>query len=343
MTDKRDVAILGAPGAVGQRFIALLHDHPFFEITDLVGKTSAGQPYAKAANWVIEGDVPEVVANTVVKGPEDPLDADVVFSALPGGKAEPVERALAKQGKAVFTNAKDLRMARDVPLVIPDINPDHLDAVAETDGFVVANPNCSAVVATTPLKPLHDAFGLEAVTITTLQALSGAGYPGVPSLDAVGNVIPYIGNEEDKIETEPAKILGQREGASITHLDVPISATATRVPVAEGHTCILNVTLGQDVDPSNAADVLAAYRPPDEVRGLPTAADPVIVVREEPDRPQPKRDVSTGAFMGTTVGRIRKDPLATIKLVVLGSNTVRGAAGCSVLNAELAHTRGYLA
>lgn len=336
------VAILGAPGAVGQRFIALLHDHPTFEITELVGKSSAGQPYGQAANWVIEGDVPPELADLTVKGPDQRVEADVVFSALPGGVAGPIETQLAKQGKAVFTNAKDHRMDREVPLVIPDINPDHLDLVADRDGFVVANPNCSAVVATTPLKPLHDAYGLLEVRITTLQALSGAGYPGVPSLDAVANVIPYIGNEEDKIETEPTKILGRVEGTGITHLDVPISATATRVPVPEGHTCVINVTLDETPSPEEAAEVLAGYRAPDPVPTLPTAPGRTIAVTEKPDRPQPKRDALAEDGMGVVVGRIRSDPLGSLKLVVLGSNTVRGAAGCSVLNAELAQARDLL-
>lgn len=337
---KIPVAILGAPGAVGQRFVALLADHPRFELAELVGKTSAGQPYRQAANWVIEGDVPEAAAGIEVLGPEAALESPVVFSALPGGIAGPIETELAKQGKAVFTNAKDHRMAPQVPLVIPDVNPDHLDLVADREGFIVANPNCSAVVSTTPLAPLHRAYGLREVRIVTLQALSGAGYPGVPSLDAVGNVIPYIGNEEDKIETEPLKLLGRREGSTITSLDVPISATATRVPVPEGHTCVINVTLDQTPTPEEAKATLAAHTGPDPVPSLPTSPDRVIQVREEPDRPQPKRDVQVGSGMGVVVGRVRQDPLGTLKFVVLGSNTVRGAAGCSVLNAELAQAKG---
>lgn len=336
------VAILGATGAVGQRFIQLLDDHPTFEVAELVGKSSAGKAYGEAVNWVLEGEVPEAVRGLEVVGSDDTLASRVCFSAVPGGEAGPIESALAKEGKAVFTNAKDHRMAPEVPLVIPDLNPDHLDLVDGRDGFVVANPNCSAVVLTTPLKPLHDAFGLASVQVVTLQALSGAGYPGVPSLDALGNVIPYIGGEESKIESEPLKILGDLSGGMITHLDVPISATATRVPVKEGHTIVASVKLRRKATPAEAADALASYEAPDPVPSLHSAARPVIAVRDEPDRPQPARDALASRGMGVTVGRIRADALSTLKFVVLGSNTVRGAAGCSVLNAELAAARGYL-
>lgn len=340
--DKTPVAILGATGAVGQRFIRLLADHPWFEIAELVGASSAGKAYGDAVNWVLEGDVPEAVAGIEVLSSEEALRSTVCFSAVPSRAAGPLESSLAKQGKAVFTNAGAHRMDADVPLVVPDLNPDHLRMVEGRDGFIVANPNCSAVVLTTALKPLHDAFGLAAVQVTTMQALSGAGYPGVPSLDAVANVIPYIGNEEIKIETEPLKILGRRDGGSIEPLEAPISATATRVPVPEGHTCVVSARLVGDASPEEVTRALAEYRAPDPVPSLPTAPDPVIRVRSEPDRPQPKRDVLAGSGMDVVVGRIRADPLSTVKFVVLGSNTIRGAAGCSVLNAELARATDLL-
>lgn len=339
---KRSVAVLGATGAVGQRFISRLADHPFFELAELVGNTSAGHAYGDAVNWILDHEIPETVRDVEVADDAAPLEADIVFSALPSSVAGELETRHAKAGRAVFTNAKNHRMDRDVPLVIPDVNPDHLSMVEDRDGFIVANPNCSAVISTTPLKPLHDAFGLDRATITTLQALSGAGYPGVASLDAVNNVIPYIGNEEDKIETEPLKILGAREGDTVTHLDARISATATRVPVTEGHTCVIHASLREDAGVDEVRDALASYRPPSEVAGLPSAPDRTITVRDEPDRPQPRYDAMVEDGMGVAVGRIREDPNATVKLVVLGSNTVRGAAGCSVMNAELAVERGIV-
>ncbi len=336
------MAVLGATGAVGQRFIQRLSDHPDFELAELVGKTSAGKRYGDAVNWMLEGEVPEDAADLDVVDTDTPLTSPVLFSAVPGGQAGPIETAHAKEGKAVFTNAKDHRMSTDVPLIVPDLNPDHLRIVEDRDGFIVANPNCSAVIATTPLAPLHQAYGLERVHIVTLQALSGAGYPGVPSLDAVGNVVPYIGNEEDKIETEPCKILGRAAGTSITHLDLPISATATRVPVIEGHTCVLNIQLTEPATPSEIATTLATYTPPEPVPSLHSAPGRTIHVLDDPTRPQPKRDALIEDGMGVAVGRIREDPLSTIKLVALGSNTIRGAAGCSVLNAELAHANGLV-
>lgn len=339
---KLPTAVLGATGAVGQRFVSRLVDHPFFELTELVGKTSAGKPYGEAVNWILDHEIPDPVREVEVLDDEAALEAEVVFSALPSGVAGPIETRHAKAGRAVFTNAKDHRMDRDVPLVVPDLNPDHLAMVEDREGFIAANPNCSAIISTTPLKPLEDAFGLSNVSVTTLQALSGAGYPGVASLDSTANVIPFIGNEEDKIETEPLKILGQREGDQVTHLDVSISATATRVPVPEGHLCVLNVALREDASPAEVGEVLAGYAPGPTVAGLPSAPEHVITVRDEEDRPQPRRDAMVEGGMGVAVGRIRADPNATVKLIVLGSNTVRGAAGCSVMNAELAHETDLL-
>lgn len=336
------VAVLGATGAVGQRFMQALHDHPLFEVTDLVGNTSAGEAYGEAVNWILDEPLPDAFGSLRVVDDEAPLEADVVFSALPGTVAEGIEARHAKQGRTVFTNASPHRMVPEVPLVVPDLNPDHLGMVEGNEGFIVANPNCSAIITTTALKPLHDAFGLRRVTVTTLQALSGAGYPGVASLDAVGNVVPFIGNEEEKIETEPTKILGRLEEGSITQLDVPISATATRVPVTEGHVCVINATLRQDATVDDIENALGSYTPPDPVPGLPSAPNRTITVLKGDDRPQPRRDVMLEGGMGVSVGRVREDPNGTVKLVVLGSNTIRGAAGASVMNAELAHEQGLL-
>ena len=339
---KTPVAVLGATGAVGQQFVRLVHDHPTFALAELVGSSSAGQRYGQAVDWIAPGDVPEAVRDETVLSTDADLQAEAVFSAIPSSAARQLEPRLAKQGHAVFTNASAHRMDPDVPLVVPDVNPDHLDLVADRDGFLVANPNCSAIVAVTPLKPLLDEHGLRRVDVVTLQALSGAGYPGVPSLDATANVLPRIGGEEDKIETEPCKILGRREADSITHRDLSVSATATRVPVPEGHTIVLHLDLADDATPEDVAHTLATYRPPEQVADLAASPEQVIRVTDDPDRPQPRRDTYVDDGMGVTVGRVREDPTGTVKLVCLGSNTVRGAAGCSVMNAELAVERDYL-
>jgi aspartate-semialdehyde dehydrogenase len=336
------VAVLGATGAVGQQFVRLLADHPTFELAELVGRSSAGQRYGEAVDWVAPGEVPDAIADRTVLSPEADLSAGAVFSAIPSSAARKLEPQLADEGRAVFTNASAHRMEPQIPLVVPDVNPDHLDLVADRDGYVVANPNCSAIVATTPLKPLLDEHGLRRVDVVTLQALSGAGYPGVPSLDATANVLPRIAGEEDKIETEPCKILGRREAGSITNRDLAVSATATRVPVPEGHTIVLHLDLADDADPADVEATLEGYQAPDEVAQLPSSPNQLVRVHEDPDRPQPRRDTYADEGMGVTVGRVRADPNGTVKLVTLGSNTVRGAAGCSVMNAELAHERGYL-
>jgi aspartate-semialdehyde dehydrogenase len=338
----RGVAVLGATGAVGQQFVRLLADHPRFEPVELLGSSSAGQAYADAVDWVAPGEVPDPVRETQVEDAEAGVEADVVFSAIPSSAARKLEPRLAQAGKAVFTNASAHRMEPSVPLVVPDLNPGHLDLVEGEDGFVVANPNCSAIVATTPLRPLLVEHGLDRVDVVTLQALSGAGYPGVPSLDATANVLPRIGGEEEKIEAEPCKILGRVEGKAVTHRDLSLSATATRVPVPEGHTIVLHLDLADGAGPEDVEATLEGYRPPDEVAGLPSSPERVLRVHEDPDRPQPRRDAYTEDGMGVAVGRVREDPTATVKLVALGSNTVRGAAGCSVMNAELADEREYL-
>jgi aspartate-semialdehyde dehydrogenase len=336
------VAVLGATGAVGQQFVRLVDDHPTLELVELVGASSAGQRYGEAVDWIAPGEVPEAVREETVLSTDADLQADAVFSAIPSSAARKLEPRLAEQGKAVFTNASAHRMEPDVPLVIPDVNPGHLDLVAGEDGYIVANPNCSAIVATTPLKPLLDEHGLDRVDVVTLQALSGAGYPGVPSLDATANVLPRIGGEEDKIEAEPCKILGRPEADQITNRDLQLSATATRVPVPEGHLIVLHVDLADDASPEAVAATREGYEPPAEVAKLHASPERVIRVHEDPDRPQPRRDAYTEDGMGVAVGRVREDPNGTVKLVTLGSNTVRGAAGCSVVNAELAVERDYL-
>lgn len=345
----KKAAVLGATGAVGQKFVRLLADHPQFKLAEVVAsERSGGKKYAEAVRWVEEVDIPKPARDLEVKFDTYDLDADVCFSAIPAGKAGPVEREFARRGYAVFSNARDLRMEPDVPLVIAEVNPDHLalvetqKAASKSDGFVVTNGNCTAIVLTLALKPLFDRFGLRQVNVTTLQALSGAGYPGVASLDIVENVVPHIGGEEEKVEREPRKFLGTLRDGAVEPAPFQIGATCTRVPVIEGHTEVVQVSLGKQAPVDEIKRTLREFRGEPQRRKLPSAPAQPIVVRDEEDRPQPRRDRGEGNFMSVVVGRVRPDPFFDVKFVCLGSNTVRGAAGGSLLNAELAGALGYL-
>ena len=350
--EKRKVGILGATGAVGQRFIQLLAEHPWFEIAVLTAsERSAGKPYGQAVRWILDTPIPESVRDMVVveTTPEAVAgQCDLVFSALPASEARVVEPAFAAAGYPVFSNASALRMEEDVPLVIPEVNPDHLALIRVQQerrgwsGFVVTNPNCSTIHLVSALKPLHDAFGLSQVMVTTLQALSGAGYPGVASLDIVDNLIPYIPREEEKIQTEPLKLFGTLEKDHIRFADITISAAVHRVAVLDGHTEAVAVKLARSATLEEVKAALREFRGVPQELGLPSAPDPAIIVREEPDRPQPRLDRWAGRGMATTVGRVRPDPILDYKMVVLGHNTIRGAAGASILNAELALVQGIV-
>ncbi|MBN2304808.1 MAG: aspartate-semialdehyde dehydrogenase [Anaerolineae bacterium] len=345
-----DVAILGATGAVGQRFIQLLEGHPWFRIAELVASDrSAGRPYSEAARWVLTGNPPgELGAREVL-----PLDADLqsrlVFSALPGDVAKEVEWRLAGAGHVVCSNASAYRMQPEVPILLPEANAPHAALIdvqrrlhGWTTGGIITNSNCTAapvVMALAPLRP----FGIEAIHVVSMQAISGAGYPGVPSLDILDNVIPYIGGEEPKLETEPRKMLGALDGEKIAFLDCVMSATCNRVPVLDGHMVSVSVRFGESVSEVAILQAWTDFRGPDPVPGLPTAPNPPVVVRAEPDRPQPRRDRDVGGGMATVVGRLRPDPvLDGWKFVAMAHNTVRGAAGCSILNAELLVENGYV-
>lgn len=342
------VGILGATGAVGQTFIRLLSDHPWFTITDLAAsERSAGKPYREAANWLSGKPMPEAVADLEVQPTEpDALDCDFVFSGLSSSVAGPVEQAFAKAGFPVISNAKNHRMHPQVPLLIPEVNADHAALIDQqdwsSDGFIVTNPNCSTVGLVCALRPLVDAFDIEAVQVTMLQALSGAGYPGVPSLDALGNVIPYIGGEEDKLTTEPRKILGTWTGEAIEEFDVPVSAQCNRVPVRNGHLGCVSVRFAEDASAEDVREALAAYRSPLADSGLPSVPDPFIAVTDVPDQPQPRRHANAGGGQTVTVGRIQPCIVNDVKFVVLSHNTVRGAAGGAMLNAELLAHEGRL-
>ena len=343
------VAVLGATGAVGQNFIRLLVEHPWFELVELAAsERSAGRPYGEAARW-IGSRMPAGVGDRTVLGCDPAqVSAPIVFSALDASVAGEVEAAFARAGRTVLSNAKNYRMEPDVPLLVPEVNADHV-ALLETQrksrgwkGAIVTNPNCAAATAVMALAPLHERWGVKRVFAATMQAVSGAGYPGVPSLDILGNVIPFINEEEPKIERELPKMLGKMNGGGVELADVRVSAHANRVAVENGHTVCMSIELGQRVSPGEAQEAIACWRGAEAVRGLPTAPEPPVRIAEQPDRPQPRRDVESGGGMQAVVGRVRPDPLLDLRLVVLGHNTIRGAAGCSVLNAELLARRGLL-
>jgi aspartate-semialdehyde dehydrogenase len=342
--------ILGATGTVGQRLVQLLVAHPYFEIVDLIAsERSAGGVYRDVCRWMVSPDIPPAVAGMRVKGLAERTEAAVLFSGLPSDVAKECEPAYAAAGHVVSSNASSYRMAPDVPLIIPEINPDHVAAIACQQrargwrGMIVTNPNCTTIGMALSLKPLDDAFGVTRVSMVSMQALSGAGYPGVPSLDALDNVVPYIGGEEEKVQSETQKVLGAFCDGAFQPSPMRVSAHCNRVPAIDGHLECVSVELA---DRSAALDDLRAalesFRGLPQELGLPTAPERPIVVRDEPDRPQTRRDRETGNGMSAVVGRLRPCPVLDFKYVVLSHNTIRGAAGAAVLNAELLHARGYV-
>ncbi len=348
--DKLKVGILAATGAVGQRFVEHLVDHPWFEIAALTGsERTAGRPYAEGVNWLLEGDIPAAVAGMVVQATEPDLNVDLVFSALPTEQALETEAAFAAAGYPVLTNASPYRMHAQVPLLIPEVNPEHSaliphqQAATGWPGFIVANANCSTTSIVLPLKVLQEAFGLEAAVVTTLQAISGAGYPGVPSLDILDNIIPHIKNEDRKLETEPLKILGRFEDDRIEFASLKVSAQANRVPVLDGHMASVSVKLGRPVEPEEAIAAFENWQGPAALRDLPTVPKPALIYRHEPDRPQPRKDRMAGRGLAWTVGKVRSCPVLDLRFLCIAHNTLRGAASGSVLNAELLVRQGYIA
>ena len=350
MSRKYRVGILGATGTVGQRFIQLLEGHPQFEVTALAASDrSRGKTYGEACSWRLPGEMPAFVRPLVVGPPAPPLDCELVFSSLPGGMAREAEEAFARAGYPVISNSSAFRMDEDVPLLIPEVNHEHLRLLDAQragrgfdKGFIVTNPNCSTIMLALALAPLHARFGVEAVVATTLQALSGAGYPGVPSLDVVDNVLPFIEGEEEKIEAETLKILGRVGERGITGAGFSVSAQCHRVNVLEGHMAAVRVKLARDATPGEVREAFADYTSlPQEAR-LHTAPERPILVRDEPDRPQPRLDRDAGGGMSVTVGRIRPDGVLGHRFVALSHNTIRGAAGAAVLNAELLIETGRL-
>ena len=348
MSERIDVGILGATGTVGQEFIAELASHPWFKVSWVgASERSAGKRYAEATPWRLPSPRPDDVAAMVVQSCTPATAPRLVFSGLDSSVAGDIEAAFAAAGHTVVSNARNYRMDADVPLLIPEINPDHLQLLAAQAGArgwpgrIVTNPNCSTIVMAMALAPLRP-FGLQSVTVATLQAISGAGYPGVASLDILGNVVPYVAGEEGKMETETQKILGTYAEGAITPHPVVVSAQTTRVPVVNGHIALVSV--GFETAPSRAELIEACRgfrgRPQDEQ--LPTAPVHPVFVTDDPSRPQPRLDVDREGGMAVTVGRLRECPVLDYKFVVLGHNTVRGAAGAALLNAELMKVDGLL-
>jgi aspartate-semialdehyde dehydrogenase len=342
--------VLGATGMVGQRFVQMLANHPWFELTDLAAsERSSGKKYGDAVKWHLDSPVPESAHNLVVKDLAPNLDCDFVFSALDSSVAGPAEEDFARAGYPVLSNSKNHRMDSDVPLLVPEVNASHLDAIplqqknrGYDGGFIVTNPNCSTAGLVLVLKPLADAFGLEKIFVVTMQAVSGAGYPGVASLDILGNVVPFISGEEEKMEAEPQKLLGKWEGGRFVEAGLGISAHCNRVPVRDGHLECVSLSLKKIASIREVAEVLRDFAVDEELASLPTAVRNPIVVVDEDNRPQPRLDSGAGHGMAAVVGRIRECSLLDVKLALLSHNLVRGAAGAAVLNAELLASRGFL-
>jgi aspartate-semialdehyde dehydrogenase len=347
---KIPVGVLGATGAVGQRFIQLLASHPWFEITALAAsERSVGKPYVEACHWMQSTPMPESVRDIIVQPTEPGLNCRVVFASLPSKVAAQVEVPFVEAGYAVCSNASAHRMDPDVPLLIPEVNPDHTKLIEVQrrrrgwQGLLATSANCSSTQLVLMLKPLLDAFGLHKLFVVTLQAVSGAGYPGVPSLDIVDNVVPYIGGEEEKLETEPQKMLGTLQDGRIVGVPLVISAQCNRVPVRDGHTECLSIAFERKPGLDDLIAALEGFRAPPEAADLPSTPGQPIIVRREVDRPQPILDRDAGNGNAVTVGRIRPCSLFDYRLVLLGHNTLRGAAGGAVHNAELLVKQGWIA
>jgi len=342
--------VLGATGMVGQRLVKLLGDHPWFELTAVAAsERSSGKTYAEAVRWHLEGPIPDTARKLVVKDLEPNLECDFVFSALDSSVAGKAEQDFARLGYPVVSNSKNHRMDPDVPLLIPEVNASHVDAIRVQQrnrgydtGFIVTNPNCSTAGLVLVLKPLADIFGLEKVFVVTLQAVSGAGYPGVPSLDILGNVIPFISGEEEKMEAEPQKLLGKWDGSRFIEAGLGISAHCNRVPVVDGHLECVSLRLKKTATLDEVRQALRSFEVSPELASLPTGLKHPIVVEDGDDRPQPRKDSNAGQGMAAVVGRVRECPLLDVKLTLLSHNLVRGAAGAALLNAELLAARGLL-
>ena len=350
MNSKIQVGIVGATGTVGQRFIQLLENHPWFEVSWLsASDRSAGKKYADATTWRLATPLPSRVAALTVNSASPTKDTPkLIFAALDSTAAKEIEPTFADAGCAVVSNSSAFRMAQDVPLVIPEVNGDHVPLLKsqkwyqKNGGFMVTNPNCSAIGLVMALAPLHRRFGVEKVFVTTMQAVSGAGYPGVPSLDILGNVIPYIASEEEKMEAESRKLLGTLSDNGVKDADVVLSAHCNRVAVEDGHTESVSIKLTK---PATSAEILDTWREfrclPQKLK-LPSAPEEPVIYDPAADRPQPRLDRDRGRGMSAVVGRLRPCNIFDWRFTVLSHNTIRGAAGAAILNGELLKAQGYL-
>jgi aspartate-semialdehyde dehydrogenase len=344
------VGVLGATGMVGQRFIQLLEGHPWFEVAEVAAsERSANRPYGEVmqGRWKVEGAIPPRVAQLTVKECIPDLACRLCFSALDSSVAGPVEEEFAQAGYVVSSNSRNHRMDPDVPLLIPEVNADHLDIIPaqrrrwSSDGYIITNPNCAAIGLVMALAPLHKRFGVDKVIVTTFQALSGAGYPGVPSLDVIDNVVPFINGEESKVESEPLKILGTLKGDKFVAADLQVSASCARVHVLDGHLESVSIGLQKKASPEELIETWEQFDPLSN-QGLPSAPSPPIIYRREDDRPQPRRDRDEGKGMACVAGRLRRCSVLDYKFFVLSHNTIRGAAGAAILNAEYLYKKDLL-
>ncbi|MCB9136632.1 MAG: aspartate-semialdehyde dehydrogenase [Anaerolineales bacterium] len=344
------VAIIAATGSVGQRFVQLLDGHPWFEVVALTGSDRrVGQTYAETCHWVLTDPMPEYARNLpMIPSTPEAANVPIVFSALPSKYATEIEANFARAGVGVFTNAGAYRRDPTVPILVPEVNADQIALIPIQrkekgwPGFIITNPNCTSMGMTVTLKALDDAFGVRKAFAVSMQAISGAGYPGVASLDILDNVIPYIGGEEEKVEWEPRKMIGKVVDGALKLADFKLSVHTNRVAVSDGHTVCLSVEFDREPSPAEAVEVLSAYQAPESARDLPFTPRPVIFVHPDADRPQPRLDRMTGKGMTTVAGRVRPDPLFHLKMVVLSHNTIRGAAGGSVYNAEVCVREGLV-
>jgi len=349
MSERIPVGVLGATGMVGQEFASFLRDHPWFDLTFLgASDRSAGKPYREATTWRLGGVTPPHVRDIVVSECKPGTGVPkLLFSSMDASVATEIERAFAGAGHIIVSNSRNHRMDDDVPLLVPEINPDHLRLIAEQrrrrgwTGQIVTNPNCSTIVMVMALAPLKR-FGIRKILVTTMQAISGAGYPGVASMDINANVVPFIGMEEEKMERETQKILGEFSMTRIEPLAAKVSASCNRVPVVNGHTMAVSVELEKKASEAELIAAMRGWRGIPQQKGLPSAPPCPVIYMEEPDRPQPRRDVERENGMAVFVGRLRRCPVLDYKFIAMGHNTVRGAAGAAVLNAELMKAEGWL-
>jgi aspartate-semialdehyde dehydrogenase len=348
--NKIPVAVLAATGSVGQRFVQLLDGHPWFEVVALTASDrSVGKTYREACHWVLTEPMPAWAEQMVIQ-PSEPADikARIYFSAMPADTARELEPRFAEAGGCVVSNASAYRKEADVPILLPEVNPDHIQLIKRQraargwKGCIITNPNCTSTGLTVALKALQNRFGLRRAFVVSMQAISGAGYPGVASLDILDNVLPYISGEEEKVAWEPRKMLGKLTDTGIHLADLTISAHTNRVAVSDGHLVCLSLELGQKAPLDEVRRALAEYQAPEVSRSLPSAPQPPIVVRDEPDRPQPRLDRMTGRGMTTVVGRLQADAIFDVRMVILSHNTIRGAAGGAIYNAELLVETGLL-